>query len=36
MPRLPELKSNRSIHTATHVHRAAQRRLFMGAGDFQR
>lgn len=27
---------NRSIHTDTHVHRAAQRRLFMGAGDFQR
>ena len=27
---------NRSIHTDAHVHRAAQRRLFVGAGDFQR
>ena len=27
---------NRSIHTDTQVHRAAQRRLFMGAGDFRR
>ena len=24
------------MHTDTQVHRAAQRRLFMGAGDFRR
>ena len=27
---------NRSMHTDTQVHRAAKRRLFMGAGDFRR
>ena len=27
---------NRSMHTDTQVHRAAERRLFMGAGDFRR
>ena len=27
---------NKSIHTDTQVHRAAQRRLCLGAGDFQR
>ena len=27
---------NKSNHTDTQVHRAAQRRLFMGAGDFRR
>ena len=27
---------NRSIHTDAQVHRAAQRRLFMGAGDLRR
>jgi hypothetical protein len=29
-------KFNRSIYTDTQVHRAAGRRLFMGAGNFQR